>query len=215
MHRVAEINIALWVRALMPALDGIVSRICSSARHHRHETEMKTLGRELEAMGTSGALHHEEMATYVWGTRRRNGPATRTPPMSPLAEAWAWQLSAGCRGADSSTFSTPTVNAGSSGSGANERPNGSVPSAPSSGSASTTHWSFRNRTASGADSPKTNDTRFSGTRNGAAVGLITTTRTVMHQTREFATASLAIGRVGRSHTGLLSTLQRAAAPLAR
>jgi WhiB family redox-sensing transcriptional regulator len=41
---------------------------------------------------------------YKVGTRQRSGWATATPAIARNAEAWDWQLSARCRGADPSMF---------------------------------------------------------------------------------------------------------------
>jgi WhiB family transcriptional regulator, redox-sensing transcriptional regulator len=44
---------------------------------------------------------------YTGGTRQRDGSATAAPPIARNAEAWTWQLSARCRGADPSMFFHP------------------------------------------------------------------------------------------------------------
>jgi WhiB family redox-sensing transcriptional regulator len=41
---------------------------------------------------------------YKGGTRQRGGSATAAPSIVRDAEAWSWQLSARCRGADPSMF---------------------------------------------------------------------------------------------------------------
>jgi WhiB family redox-sensing transcriptional regulator len=44
---------------------------------------------------------------YKVGTRQRSGSPTAAPPIVRNAEAWGWQMSARCRGTDTSVFFHP------------------------------------------------------------------------------------------------------------
>jgi WhiB family redox-sensing transcriptional regulator len=44
---------------------------------------------------------------YKGGTRQRDGSASAAPSIARNAEAWTWQLSARCRGADTAMFFHP------------------------------------------------------------------------------------------------------------
>jgi WhiB family redox-sensing transcriptional regulator len=44
---------------------------------------------------------------YTGGTRQRDGSVAAAPPIVRIAEAWTWQLSALCRGADPAMFFHP------------------------------------------------------------------------------------------------------------
>jgi WhiB family transcriptional regulator, redox-sensing transcriptional regulator len=44
---------------------------------------------------------------YKGGTRQRDGSASAAPSIARHAEAWTWQLSARCRGADTAMFFHP------------------------------------------------------------------------------------------------------------
>jgi WhiB family transcriptional regulator, redox-sensing transcriptional regulator len=44
---------------------------------------------------------------YKGGTRQRDGSASAAPSVARNAEAWTWQLSARCRGADTAMFFHP------------------------------------------------------------------------------------------------------------